>query len=168
MKHRLILFCLVIVLAAVMIPALGSEEFCIQFDGIDPNGSSACGPAYSRALEYHHLVARELTGGVPGALQHQQVIVTKRADAADPLLWQRLDSGAVLAQVRINSPSGGGAGRDSFVIILNNARILGLEPIIPHTQDPGNTSFGDQTRIRMDYQSLSIQYGSESPYVITP
>lgn len=166
MKIRKLHICILLVTVITAGPVLASEEFCIKFQDIEGSGD-ACGLNGSQAWEYHHLAAREVVNGVPGALRHHQIIVTKRADDAENLLWQRLDSGELIPEVIIESPVGS-PNRVRFRLTLTNARILGLEPIIPHVHDPDSGTFGDQTRIRMDYQSLTLSYGPAEPYVITP
>ena len=108
-----------------------------------------------------------MNSGVPGQLRHQLIIVTKRSDRADPHLWQRLDSGAVIPEVLIEAPSAPSGGRSNFRWTLTNVRIIGLEPIIPHSGDPDHSLMGDQIRIRMDYQSILMEMGGESA-TITP
>ncbi|MBD3869256.1 MAG: type VI secretion system tube protein Hcp [Acidobacteria bacterium] len=166
--RKLSIFILFVAVAAAG-PALASEEFCIKFEGITGGTAGAgCDPEGSRAYEYHHLAAREMSSGVPGQLRHQLIILTKMADEADPLLWQRLDTMAVIPEVLIESPVGGGGGtRTPFRLTLTNVRILGIEPIIPNSQNPNNEFLGDQTRIRMDYQSMLIRYG-QVEYTTTP
>ena len=148
-------------------PALASEDFCIKFENIQGGSAlTGCDPDGSRAHEYHHLAAREVSEGIPTALRHQQIIVTKRMDRADPFLWQRLDTMTVIPEVLIETPLQAG-GRVRLQITLTNARILGLEPIIPHAGDPDHSLMGDQIRIRMDYQSMLIRVDGEE-YTTTP
>ena len=110
MKHQHLSTGVLLVLAVATGPTLASEDFCIKFQDIDGGTALAgCDPASSRGFEYHHLAARLMDAGVPQALQHQQIIVTKMADEADPLLWQRLDSGALITTVLVESPKIGRA-----------------------------------------------------------
>jgi type VI secretion system Hcp family effector len=174
MKYQRLFTQCALLLALATGPVLASEEFCISFDGIQGSGGGVnCSFSNSStAYEYHHLMARPMDSGIPQALQHHQIIVTKKLDGADPQLWQRLDTGALIPEVIIQFPSGGGGGgsgsRFPYLIRLTNARVLGVEPLVPHSADPDNINYSDQSRIRLDYQTISIEMGGGDPVVLTP
>jgi type VI protein secretion system component Hcp len=164
MNYRLIVTVLICLAALAVGPVFAAEEFCVRFDGIQGSGS-LCDNDGSRAWEYHHLAAREVDNGIPGPLRHHQVILTKRPDKADPFLWSALVGGTVIPQVIIESPVTS-PDRARFRITLTNVHILGIEPIIPNVNNPA--SFVDQTRIRMDYQSITVLYDGEEAGPFTP
>ena len=154
------------ILLLVTGPLAASEHFCIRFHDVTGAGS-LCDQEGSMAVEYHHLVDRPLDHGIPGPVQHNLIIVTKEADDADVALWQHLTNGSLIQTVWIESPNTS-QQRTRFRYELTNARIIAIEPIIPHVQDPDNDRLGDLTRIRMDYQSIQIEVGQASPIIITP
>ncbi len=163
MKNRLSLAILICVALFASGPAVASETFCVKFEGLNGSASHpACEPDHTWGYEYHHLVARDLQGGLPGPIKHNQVIFTREWDSITPQLWQLLDTTAVIPLVTFQFQFG--AGPAEFTIRLTNAHILAIEPLIPSAREPN--PYGNQSRIRMSYQSISIQFQNEDEVIL--
>jgi len=158
---RASLFLPVLVVTVMFVggPALASEIFCVNFEGIDggPPVIQGCPAHTSMGLEYHHLVARDLDNGIPGSPRHHQVIFTKSMDKATVPLWEKLDNGEAILTVEFTFLQGSPYQQGPYIVTLSNARVLGIEPIVPHVDDSGNGGFGNQERIRLNYESMMIE-----------
>jgi len=165
MKYRLMMAILICVALFVSGPALASEPFCVSFAGLSPQTGAGppCDGDATLAYEYHHMVSRDLQGGTPGPIRHNQVIITREWDNITPQLWQLIDAGTSIQNVTFQFPLSGG-GPVQFEIRLSNVHILAIEPLIPHVRD--SNPYGNQSRIRMSYQTLSIQYENEDAVVL--
>ena len=164
MKYRLAYTSFIVVALLAAGPVLASEPFCVKFEGLDgPGAGPGCESGSTWGYEYHHLISRELQGGVPGAIRHNQVIITREWDNITPQLWQQLDTGTALQEVIIQFPPVQ-SGPPQYEIRLTNVYILAIEPLIPHVREANN--YGNQSRIRLSYQTLSIRYEDEEPVVL--
>jgi type VI secretion system Hcp family effector len=164
MKYRLILAILICIALCAAGPALASERFCVKFEGLDGlEPVQGCESGSTWGYEYHHLISRELQGGVPGPIRHNQVIITREWDNITPQLWQQLHTGTAFQEVIIQFPSAQ-PGPPQHEIRLTNVYIVAIEPLIPHVREAN--AYGNQSRIRLSYQTLSIQYEDENPVVL--
>ena len=170
MNYRLILK--VLLLFAVVLaagPAMASERFCVTFEGLDGGGANPiCDTHATWGYEYHHLMARDIINGVPGTLEHNAVIFTRQWDQIEPLLYQYLGTGATLPHVTFEFlVYQYSEWAVQFRVRLTNARLLAIEPLLPHVSDPDNAAYQYQSRIRMDYQTIGIQFENQDEVILT-
>jgi type VI secretion system secreted protein Hcp len=108
-----------------------------------------------QGFEYHHLVTIPAN---TAPIQHETIILTKPYDRATVKLWKAMDQREPL-QVEFwhyrNSPSTGYTER-YYRVVLNNARIVGIEPITPNTLDPDRVQWPSIERVRLAYDSMTV------------
>lgn len=109
-------------------------------------------------LEYHHLMAipEELS-----PVEHQTVIITKRLDKSTPGLLRAMDTNEQLTvQIRFfrPNPDGSGTEQEYYEVLLEQARLVSIEPLKPRTDIADTANLPDTERIRFSYGQITVTW----------
>lgn len=109
-------------------------------------------------LEYHHLMEMP-SGGT--AVNHQTVIITKRLDRSTPSLLRAMDNSEQLTvQIRFFRPDPGGTGAEQefYEVLLEDARLVSIEPLKGHTLVSDTLMLPDTERLRFSYGRITVTW----------
>ncbi len=109
---------------------------------------------FIEAYEYHHLMEIP-TGGVQ--VNHQTVIMTKPLDQSAPSLLRAMDNDEVLTvKFQFYRPNpAGGAEQEYYNVLLEDARVVSIEPLSPRNDVPDTQNLVFTERVRFSYGSIT-------------
>ena len=110
-----------------------------------------------QAYDFHHLVTAPSTG----AVQHENIIMSKKIDKATVKLWKALDTRESMSwdcKFYRPNPSGDGTTEQFYTVTLGNARLIAIEPIVANTLDATNSAYPAMERVRLSYQTMTVTY----------
>jgi len=109
-------------------------------------------------LEFHHLV--EIPEDL-SPIDHQTVILTKLLDKATPRLLRAMDTNEQLTvQFRFfrPNPDGSGTEQEYYEVLLEEARLVSIEPLKARTDIVDTANLPDTERIRFSYGQITVTW----------
>lgn len=145
------------VAAAVCFPALPAIPLSVRIDGATQGWIQGEDPrSMVEGAEFHHLVSTPAGSTTP---RHDVAILTKNVDKASVKLWRAYGTGERL-QVKLHYYRIDDTGTEVnfYTVTLTDARIVGLEPILPHGKDPALERMVPMERVRFEYRSMTVKW----------
>ena len=123
------------------------------------NMYTAAHPDESRIIEINHslMIPKDPQSGQPtGQPVHEPVCITKLMDKASPLLANALIDGEDLTEVLVSFYRTSGTDFELYATWkLEQAKVVGIKPILPNILDPNMEQFGQMEQVYFSYGKIS-------------
>ena len=160
-----VLLAAIALLLVAATPLMAADNTSIRIEGEtqgwiqgDSTISSLDRENHIEGIEYHHLM--EIPGGGT-QINHQTVILTKRLDRSTPSLLRAMDNNEVLTvQIRFfrPDPQGGGTTQHYYTVLLEDARLISIEPLHGRTDLPDTANLAVTERLRFSYGRITYTW----------
>ena len=110
------------------------------------------------AFEHEVVAPRDPhTGQASGKRQHKPLVITKKFDAASPLLYQALCHNEVVKKLELQwfRTAKTGVEEHYFTHKLENAIVTQMRPYMKNTLDPDFTHYEHMEEVAFTYQKIS-------------
>lgn len=160
-----ILVAAIALLLVAATPVYAAQNCYVKIEGVtqgwiqgDSTVSSMDRVDHIEGYEYHHLM--EVPSG-GSRINHQTVILTKPLDRSTPSLLRAMDNNeALTVQIRFfrPQPGGGGAEEHYYTVLLEDARLISIEPLQGRTDMPDTAAQLVTERLRFSYGRITYTW----------
>lgn len=132
-----------------------------ETDGVITGGCDVAGrEGWMECVSMEHKVYSPIdttTGALRGTRIHEPYVVTKMTDNATPLLFKQLCTGTRLKTVKLHfydiTPQG--KEEEYFTILLENARVIAMEPVMFNTRMPEYEKMPHLEKVTFGYEQIT-------------